>query len=958
MRRGGRRTWEKPMRMSGKSWKRSNLAQAAARRKSRRWADGLEMLESRVLLTGTFSAADMAGTWTYSAMDESGTIVLDASNHITGGSLTHADGSVTVPAGSYTIASDGTVALTIGADVRTGAMNVTREAMTVATAGTYDTLSMLVKRSGAIFSNSDLNGSWAMFLDGDSSASTGMGLIGFDGAGHISATGSVKTSDGTTAITGGTYAVAANGSVTMTLNITEPGGALSNEALTGAITDNRNVLALNPVDLQSAATGGNPRLFTMVAKGGLYSNTDFKGAWTIAADGVEGTLTFNGAGAITGGAVTDSHGQVNTVTGTYAVSPVGTFTVNLRLTQGLTHTALAMNGTLNATRNVAAMEQPPSAAVGNANSKHSLTMLVRGANRAPTLTHITALSTAFAGQPFDITYSTLAGTSNATDFDQDPVQFSVETLGTGTLTLDGTAVTVGQLVSAGDTLVWTPAVGRQGNLTAFSMKAFDGTATSATAMPVLVKTVLPATVRVVASRRVGSEINNGTTVGIGQFTVTRSNGDLSSTLDVTVALSGTATNGTDYTTIPTTLTLAAGQRSKTVNVVAVNDRVAEGTETAILTIQSSAAYGIVAASSQAQVSILDSSPTVSIAANRPNATETKGQTTGLGQFTVTRTTQNISVPQVVHYMIDGSAVAGTNYTALSGTVTILAGKTTATINVNPIDDGTADATLTVTATLVADPSYNLTPTLAHQSATVQIIDNASTISITATKPLATELNGPTTGFGLFTLTRTGGDRTKPLTVNYTVGGTAAADGTDYTPVLAGRVTFAPNVTTASIKINPVDDVVIEGTKTVILTLAPDANPSYRLTAVLAQRAATVSIKDHNRAPAFATVNTLAGATMNTPFAIRFESFLTATDVVDPEGVPISFKIMGVLSGTLRIDHGGDPVAVVRGVTLFGAGDTLTWTPALNATGTLNAFLVAATDGVNVTPAKLVKVTVI
>jgi hypothetical protein len=261
----------------------------------------------------------------------------------------------------------------------------------------------------------------------------------------------------------------------------------------------------------------------------------------------------------------------------------------------------------------------------------------------------------------------------------------------------------------------------------------------------------------------------------------------------------------------------------------------------------------------------------------------------------------------------------------------------------------------VVLTLAADPSYRLSPTAALSTATVRITDNSSTVSITATKPLATELNGATTGYGQFTVMRIGGDLTKTLTVNYTVGGTAPNDGTDYTPVLPGTVTFAPGVTSAVIKFNPIDDFVAEGTQTVALTLVPDANPSYSISP--RQTVATVTILDHNRPPVFTTVHTLAGATQNTTFAIPYATLLANTDAVDPEGVAITFKLSAVLSGTLQIDHGSGPVAAVPGTTLFGPGDTLLWTPAHNALGTLNAFMVAASDGVNVTPAKIVTVTV-
>ncbi|MCA2506290.1 MULTISPECIES: Calx-beta domain-containing protein, partial [unclassified Microcystis] len=67
-----------------------------------------------------------------------------------------------------------------------------------------------------------------------------------------------------------------------------------------------------------------------------------------------------------------------------------------------------------------------------------------------------------------------------------------------------------------------------------------------------------------------------------------------------------------------------------------------------------------------------------------------------------------------------------------------------------------------------------------------------------------------------TFTRTG-DTTNPLTVNYTVEGTAT-NGSDYT-LLPTSVTFAANSATATVTVDPTPDTIVESDETVILTLA-------------------------------------------------------------------------------------------------------------------------------------------
>ena len=95
-------------------------------------------------------------------------------------------------------------------------------------------------------------------------------------------------------------------------------------------------------------------------------------------------------------------------------------------------------------------------------------------------------------------------------------------------------------------------------------------------------------------------------------------------------------------------------------------------------------------------------------------------------------------------------------------------------------------------------------------------------------PLITLAVAPTTGAAedgapnlVYTFTRTG-PTTAPLTVNYTVGGTATL-GADYTGIAASpatkTVTFAANSSTATVTVDPTADTTIEPDETVALTLA-------------------------------------------------------------------------------------------------------------------------------------------
>ncbi len=106
-------------------------------------------------------------------------------------------------------------------------------------------------------------------------------------------------------------------------------------------------------------------------------------------------------------------------------------------------------------------------------------------------------------------------------------------------------------------------------------------------------------------------------------------------------------------------------------------------------------------------------------------------------------------------------------------------------------------------------------------------------------------------------------------------------------------------------------------------------------------------------PTLTTINTLTGATEDTPFTISYATLAAAADEADVDGNAISFRVEAVGNGALTKNGG----AVVAGTTLLSSGESLVWTPATNANGTLAAFTVRAFDG-NLASASGVAVNVI
>src|SRR5262249_43880767 len=102
----------------------------------------------------------------------------------------------------------------------------------------------------------------------------------------------------------------------------------------------------------------------------------------------------------------------------------------------------------------------------------------------------------------------------------------------------------------------------------------------------------------------GASVNKAFEAGTvkGTFTLTRT-GDLTAPLDVHSEISGSATPGTDYVSLPNTTTIPAGSATATIDVVPLDDLLVESDETVVLTLGWDAAY-IVGVPGSASVTIV------------------------------------------------------------------------------------------------------------------------------------------------------------------------------------------------------------------------------------------------------------------------------------------------------------------------------------------------------------------
>jgi outer membrane biosynthesis protein TonB len=172
------------------------------------------------------------------------------------------------------------------------------------------------------------------------------------------------------------------------------------------------------------------------------------------------------------------------------------------------------------------------------------------------------------------------------------------------------------------------------------------------------------------------------------------------------------------------------------------------------------------------------------------------------------------------------------------------------------------------------------------------------------------------------------------TVIGTVANTGDNDGITWS-IQSGNTgnVFAINSSTGQITVNGALDYETASSYTLGIRATDGTTPS--------NQNVTINITNVNEAPTLSTVTTLTGASEDTAYTISYADLLAAANAADVDaGTTLSFRVEAVSSGTLT--KGGS--AVTPGTTLLGTGESLVWTPAANANGTLGAFTVKAWDG--------------
>ena len=305
---------------------------------------------------------------------------------------------------------------------------------------------------------------------------------------------------------------------------------------------------------------------------------------------------------------------------------------------------------------------------------------------------------------------------------------------------------------------------------------------------------------------------------------------------VTLAATGTAAIGTDYTLSATTIAIAAGETSGAATLSVIDDTVFDPDETVIL--NAASANPELTAPALTLTIADDDAPaatTLTLSA-APEPAEGGAAVT----VTVTLDAAAPATGATVMLTATGTAVAGADYMLSPTVIAIAAGATSGAAALSVIDDAVFDPGETIILNAILSATSD-TPALTAAPLTLTIADNdeaptATTLTLTAA-PAPAEGGGPVTVTAML-------DAAAPptgVTVTLTVGGTAT--GADYT-VSSTTIEIAAGRTQGTATLTIVDDDVDDPGETIVLDAVSD-------TPALRAETLTLTIVDNDAATASA-----------------------------------------------------------------------------------------------------------
>ncbi|HYZ18358.1 MAG TPA: Calx-beta domain-containing protein [Gaiellaceae bacterium] len=339
----------------------------------------------------------------------------------------------------------------------------------------------------------------------------------------------------------------------------------------------------------------------------------------------------------------------------------------------------------------------------------------------------------------------------------------------------------------------------------------------------------PANATIADGEGVGTIVDDelAPTLSIGDAAVTEgSSGTVNATFTVALASAseqtvtvgfatadGTATAPADYAAATSQLSFAPGETTRTITVVVNGDALDESNETFLVDLSGAVNATIADGQGIGTITDDDAPPTLSI----DDVTVPEGSSGSTSAtFTVRLNTASGQSLSVDYATADGSATAGSDYTAGNGTVAFVPGQTSRQVTVPIVPDALDENDETFNVNL----TNAVNATIADGQAVGRITDDDPLPTLSIEDKVVTEGNSGTLNATFTVSLDTASGRS--LTVNYaTADGTATATA-DY-QTRTGTLTFAPGQTTRPVTVPIVGDTLDENNETFTVNLSGAVN---------------------------------------------------------------------------------------------------------------------------------------
>jgi len=507
-----------------------------------------------------------------------------------------------------------------------------------------------------------------------------------------------------------------------------------------------------------------------------------------------------------------------------------------------------------------------------------------------------------------------------------PVTFNYATSnGTATAGSDYVAASGTATIPAGSTTLTIPVV-INGDTTVETDETFVLTLSNLSANAVFTKNSATGTIKnddvpppTISVADVSQNEGNSGTSNM-TFTVTLSAATTSPVTFAYATANVSATAGTDYVAATGTATIPAGSTTVTIPVVINGDTTVESDETFTLNLSNLSSNATFARATATGTIKNDDVPPPTVSVADVSKSEGNSGTSNM-VFTVTLSAATTSGVTLNYATSDGTATAGSDYVAATGSVTIPAGSTSATINVAITGDTSIESDETFTLNL---SNLSSNATFARATATGTIVNDDFPPSISVADVSKAEGNSGTSNM-VFTVTLSAAMAT-PVTFDYaTANGTATA-GSDYIAT-NGTATIPAGSTSVTIPVAINGDTTIESNETFTLTLS-----NLSQGAVFSRSVATGTITNDDFPPLGVSIADVSKAegnsgSSNMVFTVKLSAATTSTvsfsyatsDVTATAGVDYAAK-----SGTASITAGKTSVTIsvpIYGDTNFESDET-------------------------------------